>query len=366
MGVVVALAMVVSIWLVGCADDPGDPTMDAGGSCGDGWCDGDESAASCPLDCDAVCGDDACTHDEDEVSCAPDCAPVCGDGEVTPDEECELGDSQSCTTTCGSTGTAACSECLWGACELPMESCNGIDDDCDNAADEGFDCVLGAVEPCDFGGGQPGHRECVGACTWGSCICDPDCTGAECGNDGCGGSCGDCTANAVCTGARLCATGSYIFVSSTDVAGAMGGLAGADAFCDQLASDAGLVGTYQAFLSDSSTSVRDRLSFLWPLYGMDGALLAVDETDLYDGWLASALHLDEYGYASPRVHAWTGSVQDGSASPYTCNDWTSNLEGAFAAFGAIDVTDPSWLYKWLYDGEKPCNNPLPVYCVRTQ
>ena len=50
--------------------------------------------------------------------------------------------------------------------------------------------------------GTSGHNGvCVKAsgAKFGVC-CTPDCTGKECGDDGCGGSCGTCPAPAICTG----------------------------------------------------------------------------------------------------------------------------------------------------------------------
>jgi len=43
---------------------------------------------------------------------------------------------ESCTTECGSTGVTACNGCNV-VCELPAESCNAIDDDCNGSCDEG-------------------------------------------------------------------------------------------------------------------------------------------------------------------------------------------------------------------------------------
>lgn len=52
---------------------------------------------------------------------------------------CSAGASRGCTTSCGSGGTQTCSSsCAWGSCVPPTESCNGSDDDCDGAVDEGF------------------------------------------------------------------------------------------------------------------------------------------------------------------------------------------------------------------------------------
>jgi hypothetical protein len=69
---------------------PGDPPTDTP-SCGDGSCNGAESAASCPSDCPSVCGDGDCVAGETNPTCPADCPPVCGDafcdeGEVCADD----------------------------------------------------------------------------------------------------------------------------------------------------------------------------------------------------------------------------------------------------------------------------------------
>ncbi len=69
--------------------------------CGDGICNGSESAASCSLDCgvDPDCSGGVCDDEEDESDCATDCdaAPFCGDGTCDPDET-----GASCPADCGS------------------------------------------------------------------------------------------------------------------------------------------------------------------------------------------------------------------------------------------------------------------------
>jgi hypothetical protein len=60
----------------------------------------------------------------------------------------------------------------------PAETCNGSDDDCDGATDEGL-------------AGCP--------------TCPRRCEGRECGDDGCGGACGTCAAPASCEGGRCVA-----------------------------------------------------------------------------------------------------------------------------------------------------------------
>ncbi len=132
--------------------------------------------------------------------------PGCGNGTLDPAEECELGAWEACTTRCGTPGSHTCTDvCTWGGCSSSEpEVCNGADDDCDGATDEGpgWDCIAGAVEAC--GGCGLGTRACSG-CVWGMCrlpdgACEPGagrpCTPAVCvaGHETCGADCawGEC------------------------------------------------------------------------------------------------------------------------------------------------------------------------------
>ncbi len=51
-------------------------------ACGDGWCNGGETNATCPSDCPVLCGDARCEGSETLATCPQDCA-VCGDGTCT-------------------------------------------------------------------------------------------------------------------------------------------------------------------------------------------------------------------------------------------------------------------------------------------
>ncbi len=79
---------------------------------------------------------------------------------------------------------------------------DGLDNDCDGATDpedlcaercQGVECPEGWA--CD-----PDTGQCVP-------ICEPDCSGRECGPDGCGGSCGECPAGQRCDREGRCVAG---------------------------------------------------------------------------------------------------------------------------------------------------------------
>ncbi|MBI5486666.1 MAG: hypothetical protein HY905_04995 [Deltaproteobacteria bacterium] len=147
-------------------EDAGDAEA-AGPVCGDGRLDDGE-------DCD-----DGNLDDTD--GCVAGCRLArCGDGHVrTGVEACDRDAERSCTTPCDSIGGQDCtSSCTWGECVPPTETCNGRDDDCDGAPDNGFECASGASATCETACATGGTRTCSDACTWsfcdGDCVCNPD------------------------------------------------------------------------------------------------------------------------------------------------------------------------------------------------
>jgi len=142
--------------------------------------------------CVTECGSEG-TRTCDPEGCAPPAEACDGadddcDGEVDETFTCVPGSSESCTTTCGSTSLRTCSEsCLWGACAPGAEVCNGEDDNCDGDADEGFACVAGETSECTTTCGSTGSRECLGDCSFDTCVppvetcngVDDNCNGAR-------------------------------------------------------------------------------------------------------------------------------------------------------------------------------------------
>ena len=127
----------------------------------------------------------------------------------------------------------------------------------------------------------------------------------------------------------------------------LGGLTGADAHCDALASAAGSSGkTWRAYLSAHSTvnspavNARDRIGF-GPWYNSNGVEVASNLNVLHgpsnnlnkQGSLTENGDEVNGGGDSPNQHdILTGSTLDGrtvdDGSNHTCNNWTSNSEGS--------------------------------------
>ena len=138
------------------------------------------------------------------------------------------------------------------------------------------------------------------------------------------------------------------FVTSVGIGngGDLGGLAGADAHCQQLATDAGAgERTWRAYLSTEEPgarglSARDRIG-IGPWYNALGELIASDLDQLHiSPNIVKRTALDENGNPvngrgdTPNEHdILTGTQADGTAyfpddDDHTCNNWTSSDAGS--------------------------------------
>jgi hypothetical protein len=137
------------------------------------------------------------------------------------------------------------------------------------------------------------------------------------------------------------------FVTSAPIGkgGDLGGLAGADAHCQQLAATVGAGGkTWHALLSVAGTNARDRIGN-GPWQNSKGTVIATSVDDLFsaNNKLGAENSLTERGNRiagfgfTPNWHdALTGSTADGRAAELTCNNWTSNDSSAKTMLGHID------------------------------
>jgi hypothetical protein len=148
-----------------------------------------------------------------------------------------------------------------------------------------------------------------------------------------------------------------VFVTSEKRApGSLGGLAGADAFCNHRAAAAGLEGTYVAWLSTAQESARSRIGAAAGWVRPDGlpftADLAAGETHV---WYPA--RLDEFGapVAADEVVV-TGTNYDGDFAGSSCGEWTSNSGGVTVGYAAGGTGT------WTNGEARSCATPLRVYC----
>ncbi|MDP2331352.1 MAG: lectin [Reyranella sp.] len=150
------------------------------------------------------------------------------------------------------------------------------------------------------------------------------------------------------------ATGTSFFVTSVGIGngGNLGGLAGADNYCQQLAQAAGAganasgVKVWRAYLSTQpadgkpAVNARDRIG-KGPWQNSKGVVIAKDVAELHSAGnnLTKATALSEKGEVingrgdTPNRHdVLTGSQADGTAfaagDDRTCKNWTSSTQGA--------------------------------------
>ena len=240
----------------------------SGKQCGGDGCGG--SCGNCPTDLGCVGGKCQCIPACIGKECGPDgCSGNCGvcpeDHHCSADGKCKPGpcQPQCADKDCGLDGCGGlcgnCNDGTWctqdvcddGQCLYPIISMHCLIDEicrpmgitapgepclhCDPALSQekwspledqtqcGFGNVCVAGECCDHAahcvgltcgddgcGGNCGECDEPWFCDGGNCTCLPKCDGVECGDDGCGGSCGECNDDLWCT-VGFCAEGNCQF-----------------------------------------------------------------------------------------------------------------------------------------------------------
>ena len=166
----------------------------------------------------------------------------------------------------------------------------------------------------------------------------------------------------------------FISSAGSGKGGDLGGIAGADAICQRLATGAGAgAKTWKAYLSVAPTmpsannpgvasvNARDRIG-AGPWYNAKGVLIAKDVAHLHNGNnISKETALDEKGNVvkgrgdTPNEHdILTGSRADGTAfapqTDTTCKAWTSSTDGS-AVVGHHDRNGPlpeAWAKAWNF------------------
>ncbi len=247
--------------------------------------------------------------------------------------------------------------------------------------------LLGSVFVLSCPGPSPlcSVRNCEGCCTFktpsdpGTCQLG-DAVSA-CGSGG--AVCSACAEGQSCSALRVCKgvdepypTGAkFVFASSQTYQGNLGGLAGADAKCQGLAADAGLSGTFRAYLSDLTDAGVPIVALQrftgdgpWVMRTRDAmgkVLRPFDSRAALAGPPRSPIDQDETGHVFvlfDKRQVWTGSLLDGGTDAptptrdTTCSHWTST--SATGLYGIIDVpTD-----KWSGLGAVSCADDNRLYC----
>jgi len=131
----------------------------------------------------------------------------------------------------------------------------------------------------------------------------------------------------------------FFITSAGTGTGDVGGLAGADKICQQLAKATGAGNrTWRAYLSTTgagAVSARDRIG-TGPWYNVKGALIAQNVADLHSDKanINNDTALDEMGrtinmQGAPNRHdILTGSTVEGRPTEMTCMNWTSSGPGS--------------------------------------
>jgi hypothetical protein len=181
-------------------------------------------------------------------------------------------------------------------------------------------------------------------------VCGPDqvCAGGACVVPACGAG-GPCR----------------VFLSSTLHDGNLGGLSGADAKCQGLATSAGLPGTYKAWLSDSTSSPSSRfVPSTGPYRLVNGTTIAANWTDLTDGTLLAPISVTETGGGiGPTRVPWTHTKIDGSPGGLHnvhCSNWSTNAAAVQGDVGRAVNSDSLWTdYSVFF-----CDTFRHLYCFQ--
>ena len=159
----------------------------------------------------------------------------------------------------------------------------------------------------------------------------------------------------------------YVFVTSQAFTGNLGGIAGADQKCQDLADAAGLPGTYLAWLADSgpasapaSRFTQAPNAYLQPGIGSAAPQVVADDwADLTDGSLDRPFDVTENGnQIGGAFNVWTNVTIAGAllSAVHHCSDWTSTDVNGYLGFGKR--TDLGWT-----DGiDNACVFPSHLYC----
>ena len=163
-----------------------------------------------------------------------------------------------------------------------------------------------------------------------------------------------------------------VFLSSVAYDGNLGGVAGADAKCATLATNASLAGTYKAWISVTTGTDDPATTFTHstvPYKLVNGTTIANNWAGLTSGTISAAISLDENGATPAATNRWTNTTTSGTASSSgsgnstNCVGWTNNASGGKnGRYGSSGATNSTWTDNGATN--TGCNGLLRLICVQ--
>lgn len=178
-------------------------------------------------------------------------------------------------------------------------------------------------------------------------------------------------ADAACsTDAGCAACPKRVFVTENFLYPDFGGLVGADAVCQNEASNAGLCGTWMAWLADD-TGQSPATRFVRATSGYvrtDGVQVASSWADLTDGTLNAPINVTAARGTGSGTLVWTDVDTTGVAgwptqttNPGSCHNWASRASGSYAGAGSMDRTTSEWTASQILECSG-VGTRYPLYC----
>jgi len=151
-----------------------------------------------------------------------------------------------------------------------------------------------------------------------------------------------------------------VFVTSQTYTGlTIGGYAAATTKCQTLASAAGLLGTYKAWIATSAANDPES-TFTQSTYDyqlLDGTVIANGWADLTDGIIDNFIDRDENNNAVAAINVWTNVQTNGTYKGTTdCTGWTDTAGSGEK--GTTAQTDN----RWTDAGSTNCGSSNRLYC----
>jgi hypothetical protein len=162
-----------------------------------------------------------------------------------------------------------------------------------------------------------------------------------------------------------------MFVTQALVSSNVGGQAGAASFCTANALDAGLPGSYVAWLSTGVAAPGPNLARKQnvPIVRPDCERLAADLDHLIATGPEVSPDVTERGLPleGNDCKVWTSTTPLGApANASTCNDWAGDAGGSLAVVGLCTAQADSGYWTWWTDFSAylPCDQPARLYCLQ--